>query len=76
MRQFWISFFGSMLGVVAAILVTLLLVGFALSAWVASLLDQRTDTPPLGPAMIVLDVDLRAARLDQPVRSGLPRAAP
>ena len=74
MRQFWISFFGSMLGVVAAILATLLLVGFALSAWVASLLDQRMDAPSLGQATIVLDIDLRTARLDQPVRTGLPRA--
>lgn len=74
MRQFWISFFGSMLGVVAAIAMVLVLAGFALSAWVASLIGGSADAPPLGRSQIVLDVDLRAARLDQPLRAALPGA--
>ncbi len=74
MRQFWISFFGSMLGVIAAIAVALLLAVFAISAWVAHLVDQRIDGPASDQAAVVLDIDLRQPRLDQPVRSGLARS--
>ena len=50
-RQFWISFFGSMLGVIAAISIALALAGFAVGAWVASLVGGRADAPPRACAL-------------------------
>jgi protease-4 len=75
MRQFWISLFGAMLGVILAMLLLAVLAGMAISAWFAGLAQDQAAADR-GDGAVVLEVDLRTARLDQPAASPFPAAGP
>jgi protease-4 len=78
MKQFWITLFGSILGVViGAVLAGVLLVILA-GALIASAVDgARSDAASRMPAGdLVLEIDLRAPRLDQRGRSPFAFAEP
>ncbi len=75
MRQFWFSLLGAMLGVILAVLLLAVLVGLAISAWIADFAQDQAAAHRADQA-VVLEVDLRTARLDQAVVSPFPSAAP
>jgi len=70
MKQFWMTFFGSVAGVIAgAVLMTVFLV-FLIAGMIGSAIQSaETDTaiPPSGE--MILELDLRESRLDQAPRS-------
>ena len=69
MKQFWITFFGSIFGVVVGAVLTVILLVFMLAGLVtASMSGAETETviPRDG---VVLELDLRTARLDTPTSS-------
>lgn len=78
MRQFWITFFGSVAGVIVGAVLTVLLLGFMLAALIASVVQQASDgrDARAGGGDIVLQLDLRRDRLDQPTRSPFAFAEP
>jgi protease-4 len=71
MRQFWITFFGSVAGVIAGALLTMLLLGSMLAALIASAAQQASEgrSARSSGGDLVLQLDLRRDRLDQPSRS-------
>lgn len=78
MRQFWITFFGSVAGVIVGAVLTLVLVTFMIGALIASVAQQANEgrTARGAPGDIVLQIDLRRSRLDQPSRSPFAFAEP
>lgn len=77
MRQFWITFFGSVAGVVVGAVLTVLLLGFMLAALIASAAQQASEGRSASASGdIVLQLDLRRARMDQPSRSPFAFAEP
>tara|TARA_R110000868_G_scaffold58183_5_gene179793 strand:+ start:1309 stop:3093 length:1785 start_codon:yes stop_codon:yes gene_type:complete len=69
MKQFWITFFGSIFGVVVGSVLALILVVFLIAGMLASAVaGSRTETTLPGNGT-VLELDLRAERLDSPSRS-------
>ncbi|MGP1274460.1 MAG: signal peptide peptidase SppA [Caulobacterales bacterium] len=78
MRQFWITFFGSVAGVIVGAVLTVLLLGFMLAALIASAAQQASEGRSASAATgdIVLQLDLRRTRLDQPSRSPFAFAEP
>lgn len=70
MKQFWITFFGSIVGVIIGSILTVVLAIFLIAGMIGSAV-QSAETPrdTLPSGNIVLEVDLRQARLDQPTRS-------
>lgn len=78
MRQFWITFFGSVAGVIVGAVLTVLLLGFMLAALIASAVQQASDGREARAAGgdVVLQLDLRRDRLDQPTRSPFAFAEP
>jgi protease-4 len=68
MKQFWSSFFGTIAGLVVATLLVALFAAFAVGGLIASAVqnadDARRTSLPAGA--IVLEVDLREPRTDQP----------
>jgi len=76
MRQFWISLFGAMLGVIIATALLLVFAAMAISAWIADLVQDAAAVSATDSGAIVLEVDLRPVRLDQPASTPLPGAGP
>ncbi|WP_429911468.1 signal peptide peptidase SppA [Glycocaulis sp.] len=78
MRQFWITFFGSVAGVIVGAVLTMLLIGFMLAALIASAAQQASDgrSARASSGDLVLQLDLRRDRLDQPSRSPFAFAEP
>ncbi len=77
MKQFWITFFGSIVGVVIGAILTVVLMVFLVGALISSAIqsaDPASDTLPAGP--MVIELDLRATRLDQPALSPFAFADP
>ena len=77
MKQFWITFFGSIVGVIVGAILTVVLLVFLVGALITSAVqsaDQASDTLPAGP--MVLELDLRETRLDQPALSPFAFADP
>lgn len=77
MRQFWITFFGSIAGVIVGAVLTVLLLGFMLAGLIASAAQQASEgRSQASGGDIVLQLDLRRDRLDQPSRSPFAFAEP
>lgn len=78
MRQFWITFFGSVAGVIVGAVLTLILAAFMIGALIASVAQQANEgrTARGASGDIVLQIDLRRSRLDQPSRSPFAFAEP
>lgn len=78
MRQFWITFFGSVAGVIVGSVLTLVLVIFMIGGLIASAAQQASQGQAArsAPGDIVLQIDLRRSRLDQPTRSPFAFAEP
>ncbi len=72
MRQFITTILATMIGVVAAAILLVVLAGMVISAQLADLVRAQTDTPQSLDGAVILEVDLRQPRLDQPSRSLLP----
>lgn len=70
MKQFWITFFGSIVGVIIGSVLTVILAIFLIAGMIGSAV-QSAEAPrdSLPSDNIVLEVDLRQTRLDQPTRS-------
>ena len=70
MKQFWITFFGSIVGVIVGSVLTVVLAVFLIAGMVGSAVQnaqgQRASMPS---GDLVLEIDLRETRLDQPTRS-------
>lgn len=70
MKQFWITFFGSIVGVVVGSVVTAVLGIFLIAGLIGSAMQSaQTDRDTLPSGAMVLEIDLRQTRLDQPTRS-------
>ncbi|SDM07174.1 signal peptide peptidase SppA [Maricaulis salignorans] len=76
MKQFWITFFGSIFGVVVGSVLTVVLAAFLIAGMLFSAAAgsrPEASTPGHGA---VLELDLRAQRLDSPSRSPFAFAEP
>lgn len=70
MKQFWITFFGSIVGVVVGAVLTMILAVFLIAGLIGSAIQSAQPAPETLPrGDIVLEIDLRQSRLDQPTRS-------
>ena len=69
MKQFWITFFGSIVGVIIGSVLTVILAVFLIAGLVGSAIQSADAPAPLPSGDIVLELDLRETRLDQPTRS-------
>lgn len=77
MRQFWITFFGSVAGVIVGAVLSVVLVIFMVGAMIASAAQQASDGRTARAAgNVVLQLDLRRDRMDQPSRSPFAFAEP
>ena len=76
MKQFWITFFGSVFGVVVGSVLAVMLAAFLIAGMLFSAVaGSRNDATPVGSST-VLELDLRAERLDSPSRSPFAFAEP
>lgn len=69
MKQFWITFFGSVFGVVVGAVLAVVAVAFMIGGIVQSASSNATAGPALPRGGAVLELDLRQPRLDSPSRS-------
>lgn len=69
MKQFFITLFGSIIGVIIGSILTLFILIFGIIGLMASLGANAAEDTGLPAGRLVLEVDLREARLDQPTRS-------
>ncbi|WP_339748527.1 signal peptide peptidase SppA [uncultured Maricaulis sp.] len=69
MKQFWITFFGSIFGVVVGSVLAVILAAFLIVGMLASAVSGSTSPTTLPGSSTVLELDLRAERLDSPSRS-------
>lgn len=70
MKQFWITFFGSIVGVIVGSVLTAVLGIFLIAGLVGSAMQSaQTPRDTLPSGAMVLEIDLRQTRLDQPTRS-------
>lgn len=76
MKQFWITFFGSIFGVVVGSLLAVILAAFLIVGMLASAVSGSNAPTTLPGSSTVLELDLRAARLDSPSRSPFAFAEP
>lgn len=77
MKQFWITFFGSVIGVIVGSVLAIILGIFLITALITSAVMNAEDTSiELPSGDLVLEMDLRVARLDQPSRSPFAFANP
>lgn len=78
MRQFWITFFGSIAGVIVGAVLAVVLLAFMIAGLIASAAQQAGEGRASRAATgdIVLQIDLRRSRFDQPSRSPFAFAEP
>ena len=76
MKQFWITFFGSIVGVIVGSALTVILGIFLIAGLIASAAQSSDPAPVIPNANVVLALDLREARNDQPSRSPFAFADP
>ncbi|WP_203293196.1 signal peptide peptidase SppA [Maricaulis parjimensis] len=76
MKQFWITFFGSVVGVVVGAILAGFAFFFLIGLIITSALSSAADETALPRGGIVLELDLRTARLDTPTRSPFGFAEP
>ncbi|WP_421792324.1 signal peptide peptidase SppA [Hyphobacterium sp.] len=76
MKQFFITLFGSIVGVIIGSILTVFLLIFGLIGLFASLGADASENAALPPGRMVLEIDLREPRLDQPSRSPFAFADP
>jgi len=69
MKQFWITFFGSIFGVVVGSVLAIILAFMMIAGLIASSMQGPQTTDSLPQDGIVLELDLRNARLDTPSTS-------
>ncbi len=69
MKQFWITFFGSVVGVIIGSVLAVILFFFMIAGLFASALSGADTEPPMPRGGVVLELDLREARLDSPSSS-------
>jgi len=66
MKQFWLTFFGSIAGVLAGALICVVFVIFLIGGLISDAFQQAGDAArPVLPGDMVLELDLRTRRLDQ-----------
>ena len=66
MKQFWITFFGSVVGVIIASIVTPFILLIVIGAMLAGAVRDAAPETALPRSGMVLELDLRRGRLDQP----------
>jgi protease-4 len=76
MKQFWITFFGSIFGVIVGSVLAVVLVFFMIIGLVMSAVEGSETDTTLPRDGIVLELDLRTARLDSPSSSPFAFAEP
>ncbi|WP_019961361.1 signal peptide peptidase SppA [Woodsholea maritima] len=69
MKQFWVTFFGSIVGVLIGSILTVVLAVFLIAGLISSAAMQASNAPAQISGPVVLELDLREARSDQPSRS-------
>ncbi|MBR9824829.1 MAG: signal peptide peptidase SppA [Alphaproteobacteria bacterium] len=69
MKQFWITFFGSIVGVIIGSVLAVILFFFMIAGLFASALSGADSEPAMPRGGVVLELDLREARLDSPSNS-------
>ena len=76
MKQFWVTFFGSIVGVVVGSVLTVIVVFLMIGAMINSAMEGAQRETALPHDGIVLELDLRTPRLDSPSRSPFAFAEP
>lgn len=76
MKQFWITFFGSIFGVIIGSVLAVILVFMLIAGLIGSAMQGAETETALPRNGIVLDLDLRTARLDSPTRSAFAFSEP
>ncbi|RKQ95186.1 protease-4 [Maricaulis maris] len=76
MKQFWITFFGSIVGVVVGSLLTVVLGVFLIGAMIGAMMEGARTETALPQTAMVLELDLRDGRLDSPSRTPFGFAEP
>lgn len=76
MKQFFVTLFGSIIGVVIGSFLTLFLLVFGVIGMFMSMAETAEQDTGLPSGRIVLEVDLREPRLDQPSRAPFAFAEP
>lgn len=76
MKQFWITFFGSIFGVIIGSVLAVVLFIMMIGALIGSAMQGAETETALPRNGIVLDLDLRTARLDSPTRSAFAFSEP
>jgi protease-4 len=78
MKQFWLTFFGSIAGVIAGAILCVIFVIFLIGGLIGAALESAapSDAPALPGRVMVLELDLRTPRLDQPSASPFAFAEP
>lgn len=69
MKQFFVTLFGSIIGVIIGSILTLFILIFGLIGLISAMGANAADETGLPAGRFVLEVDLREGRLDQPTRS-------
>ncbi|MFY0637013.1 signal peptide peptidase SppA [Maricaulis maris] len=76
MKQFWITFFGSIVGVIVGSVLTVILGIFLIGGLIGMAVEGARTETALPQTAMVLELDLRNGRLDSPSRSPFGFAEP
>lgn len=76
MKQFWITFFGSIVGVIVGSVLAVFLFFFMIAALIGTAMEGSQSEVVLPRDGIVLELDLRTARTDSPTRSAFAFSSP
>jgi len=76
MKQFWITFFGSIVGVIVGSVLTVILGIFLIGGLIGMAVEGARTETALPQTAMVLELDLRDGRLDSPSRSPFGFAEP
>lgn len=69
MKQFFVTLFGSIIGVIIGSILTLFILIFGIAGLISAMGASAAEDTGLPAGRFVLEVDLRESRLDQPTRS-------
>lgn len=69
MKQFFVTLFGSIIGVIIGSILTLFILIFGIAGLISAMGASAAEDTGLPAGRFVLEVDLREGRLDQPTRS-------